>query len=68
GKGNLPRSVSDTAEGLALLRDRKRDLSWDDFAWIKEETGLPVIVKGVMSPKTAIEVVRRGLDGVYVSN
>ncbi len=68
GKGNLPRSVSDQAEGLALLRDRKRDLSWDDFSWIKEESGLPVIVKGVMSPKTAIQVVQHGLDGVYVSN
>ncbi len=58
----------DQAEGLALLRDRKRDLSWADFAWIKEESGLPVIVKGVMSPKTAVQVVQHGLDGVYVSN
>jgi lactate oxidase len=67
GKGNLPRGV-DQDTGMALLRDRKRDLSWDDFAWIKEESGLPVIVKGVMSPKTAIQVVQHGLDGVYVSN
>jgi isopentenyl diphosphate isomerase/L-lactate dehydrogenase-like FMN-dependent dehydrogenase len=68
GKGNMPRSISDPAEGLALMRDRKVDVSWNDFSWIKEETGLPVIVKGVMSPKTAMEVVANGLDGVYISN
>lgn len=68
GKGNAPLSVTDPAERFRYLRDRKRDLSWDDFAWIKQESGLPVIVKGVMSPKTAVQVVQNGLDGVYVSN
>ncbi len=68
GKGNMPRGMTDTTAALAIMRHRKVDLSWDDFAWIKEETGLPVVVKGVMSPKTALQVVQHGLDGVYVSN
>jgi lactate oxidase len=67
GKGNAPRNLS-TEAGIAALRDRKVDLSWDDLAWIKSETGLPVVVKGVMSPKTAADAVRHGMDGVYVSN
>ena len=46
----------------------KIDLNWDDMLWIKQETGLPVIVKGVMSPATAIQAVEHGIDGVYVSN
>jgi lactate oxidase len=36
--------------------------------WIKQETGLPVVVKGVMSPATALQAVERGIDAVYVSN
>jgi lactate oxidase len=68
GKGNMPLGIADPEVGIAMTRDRKVDLSWADFDWIKEETGLPVIVKGAMSPKTALQVVEHGLDGVYVSN
>ena len=32
------------------------------------ESGLPIIVKGVLSAKVAAEVVKRGMDAVYISN
>ncbi len=68
GKGNAPRSITDPAAAIAALDDRKRDLNWDDMEFIKKESGLPVIVKGVLSPKVAAMAVKRGMDAVYVSN
>ena len=57
-----------TSELTGALDDRKRDLSWDDLDYIKKESGLPVIVKGVLSAKVAAMAVKRGMDAVYVSN
>ena len=68
GKGNAPRSITDPAAAIAALDDRKRDLNWDDMEFIKKESGLPVIVKGVLSAKVAAMAVKRGMDAVYVSN
>jgi lactate oxidase len=68
GKGNAPRSISDTAAAIAALDNRKRDLNWDDLEFIKKESGLPVIVKGVLSAKVAAMAVKRGMDAVYISN
>ena len=68
GKGNAPRSISDPAAAIAALDNRKRDLNWDDMEFIKKESGLPVIVKGVLSAKVAAMALKRGMDAVYVSN
>jgi lactate oxidase len=68
GKGNAPRSITDPAAAIAALNNRKRDLNWDDLEWIKAEGGLPVIVKGVLSPKVAANALRHGMDAVWVSN
>jgi lactate oxidase len=68
GKGNMSRTVADPKEQARLLNDRKRDLNWDDMDFIKKESGLHLIVKGVMSPKVAATAAERGLDAVYVSN
>jgi isopentenyl diphosphate isomerase/L-lactate dehydrogenase-like FMN-dependent dehydrogenase len=68
GKGNMSKAVSDPKEKTRLLNDRKRDLNWEDMDFIKAESGLALIVKGVMSPKVAATAAQRGLDAVYVSN
>ena len=68
GKGNAPRSIADPAAAIAALDNRKRDLNWDDLDFIKAESGLPVIVKGVLSAKVAATAVKRGMDAVYISN
>jgi lactate oxidase len=67
GMGNTPRGV-EFATGLKMITSRKRDLNWDDLAWIKQESGLPVMPKGVMSPKVATMAIKVGLDAVWVSN
>jgi lactate oxidase len=46
----------------------KADLNWDDVALCQKETGLPVLIKGVLTPAMATEAVRRGCAGVWVSN
>ena len=43
-------------------------LTWDDLAWLDEQTDLPVLVKGILHPDDAREAVERGVDGLIVSN
>jgi L-lactate dehydrogenase (cytochrome) len=43
-------------------------LSWDDLEWLREQTLLPIVVKGIQHPDDACEAVKRGLDGIVVSN
>ncbi len=43
-------------------------LNWDDLAWLREQTSLPIVVKGIQHAEDAREAVRRGLDGIVVSN
>jgi lactate 2-monooxygenase len=43
-------------------------LNWDDMARLREMTSLPIVIKGIQHPDDAREAVRRGIDGVVVSN
>ncbi len=46
----------------------KENLGWDDIAFIRDVTGLPVFIKGVLSPALATEAIKRGVAGIQVSN
>jgi L-lactate oxidase len=46
----------------------KRDLDWEDVEFIRKTTGLPVLLKGVMTPELAVAAVEHGCAGVQVSN
>jgi L-lactate dehydrogenase (cytochrome) len=43
-------------------------LTWDDLDWLREQTSLPILVKGIQHADDAREAARRGLDGIVVSN
>jgi lactate 2-monooxygenase len=43
-------------------------LSWDDLAFLRERTRLPVLLKGVLHPADAVAAIEHGMDGVFVSN
>jgi L-lactate dehydrogenase (cytochrome) len=43
-------------------------LTWDDLTWLREQTSLPIVVKGIQHPDDAREAASRGLDGIVVSN
>lgn len=42
--------------------------TWPDLQWLCEQTDLPVVIKGVMSPADALDAIRCGVAGIYVSN
>jgi lactate oxidase len=67
GRGNAPLGKT-RAEANAALDNKKKDLNWDDIAFVQKESGLPVIIKGVLSPAMAATAVARGAAAVYVSN
>jgi isopentenyl diphosphate isomerase/L-lactate dehydrogenase-like FMN-dependent dehydrogenase len=43
-------------------------LTWNDLAWLRRQTRLPILLKGILHPDDAVEAVKRGVDGVIVSN
>jgi isopentenyl diphosphate isomerase/L-lactate dehydrogenase-like FMN-dependent dehydrogenase len=43
-------------------------LTWDDLAWLRERTRLPIVLKGVLHPDDARAARDAGVDGLVVSN
>lgn len=43
-------------------------LTWEDLAWLRDRTSLPVLLKGILHPDDARRAVAHGVDGVVVSN
>jgi lactate 2-monooxygenase len=43
-------------------------LTWDDLAWLRSLTSLPLILKGICHPDDARRALDAGADGIYVSN
>lgn len=43
-------------------------LTWKDLAWLRQQTRLPLLVKGVLSANDARQARDAGMDGVIVSN
>ena len=43
-------------------------LTWDDMAWFKSVTKLPIVLKGICHPDDARRAVDNGADAVYCSN
>ena len=42
--------------------------SWDDIAWLKAQTRLPVVLKGILHPADAVQAAQLGADALIVSN
>jgi isopentenyl diphosphate isomerase/L-lactate dehydrogenase-like FMN-dependent dehydrogenase len=43
-------------------------LTWDDLAWLRQQTRLPILLKGLLHPEDARRAVEQGMDGIIVSN
>src|SRR4051794_15826568 len=63
-----PEEDQGMATGHFLGVQANPSLSWDDLSQLREMTSLPIVVKGIQHPEDAREAVRRGIDGVVVSN
>ena len=43
-------------------------LSWEDLAWLRDLTSLPILIKGLVRGEDAARAVELGMSGVIVSN
>ncbi|TDC79572.1 alpha-hydroxy acid oxidase [Streptomyces hainanensis] len=43
-------------------------LRWEDLEWLREQTGMPLILKGVLHPEDARRAAASGVQGLIVSN
>lgn len=61
-----------TLPNLCLLGGKEgtcdRSLGWDFVDWLRQQTNLPIIIKGILSPKDAEIAVDHGVNGIVVSN
>jgi isopentenyl diphosphate isomerase/L-lactate dehydrogenase-like FMN-dependent dehydrogenase len=44
------------------------ELSWEDLAWLRATTQLPLVVKGLLTGEDALRAGECGADGIVVSN
>jgi isopentenyl diphosphate isomerase/L-lactate dehydrogenase-like FMN-dependent dehydrogenase len=43
-------------------------LTWNDLAWLRQRTRLPILLKGILHPDDARQAVDHGAAGIIVSN
>jgi isopentenyl diphosphate isomerase/L-lactate dehydrogenase-like FMN-dependent dehydrogenase len=57
-----------TAAATMLSTFPNLRLTWNDLTWLREQTALPLLVKGVLTAEDAGRAVAAGIDGIVVSN
>jgi lactate 2-monooxygenase len=57
-----------TAAAMMLATFPNLGLTWDDLDWLRGQTKLPILVKGVLTADDAALALQHGVDGVIVSN
>jgi isopentenyl diphosphate isomerase/L-lactate dehydrogenase-like FMN-dependent dehydrogenase len=57
-----------TAAAMMLATFPNVGLTWDDLDWLRQQTTLPLLVKGVLTAEDAGLALEHGIDGVIVSN
>jgi isopentenyl diphosphate isomerase/L-lactate dehydrogenase-like FMN-dependent dehydrogenase len=57
-----------TAAATMLATFPNLGLVWDDLDWLREQTTLPILVKGVLTAEDAELALQHGVDGIVVSN
>src|SRR3954471_22986633 len=58
-------------EGAILLWTQlfaNNALTWSDLAWLRQQTKLPILLKGIQHPDDARRALEAGVQGVIVSN
>jgi lactate 2-monooxygenase len=57
-----------SAAAMMLATFPNLGLTWDDLDWMREQTSLPLLVKGVLRADDALLAREHGVDGIIVSN
>jgi lactate 2-monooxygenase len=42
--------------------------TWADLKFLRAQTKLPILLKGILHPEYALKAIDSGMDGIYVSN
>ena len=64
----LPRAEGDSGLGSYVAQQLDPSLTWDDLAWLRERSRLPLILKGIVRGDDARRAVDAGVAGIVVSN
>ena len=70
-RAKLEKSPEDDPRTAALawaLGFADPGLSWDDLAWLRSLTDLPLVLKGICHPEDVRRAIDGGVDGIYCSN
>ena len=62
-----PEDDLQAATGLWAMTFSNPRLSWDDLAWLRSLTSLPLLLKGVCHPDDARRAIDAGVDGIWCS-
>ena len=65
---SLPDDYRGSALAAHALTMMDPSMNWDDLAWLKSITKLPILLKGVITGEDAKRSVENGADGIIVSN
>jgi lactate 2-monooxygenase len=57
-----------TAAAMMLATFPNLGLTWADLDWLREQTSLPLLVKGILRGDDALLAREHGIDGIVVSN
>ena len=66
-KTDLPKSQGSSLSTHAQ-QNFKMNLSFADLAWLRQQTDLPILVKGICHPDDALRSLECGANGIWVSN
>ncbi|XP_077491622.1 uncharacterized protein LOC144102183 [Amblyomma americanum] len=71
---NLARSMAEANAAARTAFDSFMDdlispsVVWSDISWLRRVSGVPVVVKGVLTPEAAVNALRSGAAAIIVSN
>ncbi len=68
GYGEVPPAVADSGLAAYVASFLDPSLTWQDVAWLRSITELPILVKGIVRPDDALRAAEAGAAGVVVSN
>jgi lactate 2-monooxygenase len=63
-----PEDDPENAQFAALAMFSSFHMAWDDFAWLRRQTALPILIKGILRGDDARRALAEGADGIIVSN
>ncbi len=66
-KTDLPKSQGSSLNAHAH-QHFKMNLGFTDLAWLRSQTDLPILVKGICHPDDALKSLEYGANGIWVSN